>query len=387
MKPTPLSRARSLASLGLLCGMATAEDLQLPDPLADVSGKPVTSAEAWEREVRPLTLEKFREHVYGRNPVGRPADLKWTRKVLEVTGVKEQVIEGHVTFSGPGGAGKIRVELVLPAAAKGPVPLFLLINNRSPELSDLTKPNGFWPALEIARRGFATATFQVADVDPDQNEGFKDGVHAIFDKAPRGPDAWGTIAAWAWGASRVIDALEKEPAIDPRRIAVVGHSRGGKTALWCGAQDPRVALVVSNNSGCTGAALARRKQGEQLADINRNFPHWFCENYRRYNGKEETLPVDQHQLVGLIAPRLAYVASAADDAWADPEGEFLSCVHAGPVYRLNGLTGLEAGPMPKPGGKLHAGSIGYHLRPGKHDLTLPDWHHFMDFADRHWKKP
>lgn len=385
MKPAPLSR--SLVTLGLFCGAASAEDLQLPDPLADASGKSVASAEAWDRDIRPLTLEKFREHVYGRDPVGRPADLKWDRKVLEVAGVNEQVVEGHVTFSGPGGAGKIRVLLVLPAAAKEPVPLFLLINNRSPELADLAKPNGFWPALEIARRGFATATFQVADVDPDQNEGFTDGVHALFDKPPRGPDAWGTIAAWAWGASRVIDALEKEPALDARRIAVVGHSRGGKTALWCGAQDPRVALTISNNSGCTGAALARRKHGEQVADINRNFPHWFCEKYKRYNGKEETLPVDQHQLIGLIAPRLAYVASAADDDWADPEGEFLSCVHAGPVYRLHGLTGLEADTMPEPGGKLHAGSIGYHIRPGKHDLTLADWQHFMDFAGRHWKKP
>jgi pimeloyl-ACP methyl ester carboxylesterase len=385
MKPTSLVRAPALASFSLLCGTAAADDLQLPDPLADSSGKPVASAEAWEREVRPLTLEKFREHVYGRDAVGKPADLKWTRKILEVTGISEQVIEGQVTFSGPGGAGKIRVMLVIPAAAKEAVPLFLLINNRGPELADLSQPNGFWPALEIARRGFATAIFQVADVDPDQNEGFQDGVHALFDKPPRGPDAWGTIAAWAWGASRVIDALEKEPAINARRIAVVGHSRGGKTALWCGAQDPRVALTVSNNSGCTGAALARRKQGEQLADINRNFPHWFCENYKRYNGKEETLPVDQHQLVGLIAPRLAYVASAAADAWADPEGEFLACVHAGPVYRLHGLTGLEADTMPPPGGKLHSGSIGYHLRPGKHDLTLADWQHFMDFAGLHWK--
>ena len=157
MKPTPFSRARSFVSLGLLCGLATADDLQLPDPLADASGKPAESAEAWEREVRPLTLEKFRAHVYGRNPVGKPDDLKWTRQVLDVAGMKEQVIEGHVTFSGPGGAGKIRVLLVIPAAAKEPVPLFLLINNRGPELSDLTKPNGFWPALEIARRGFATA--------------------------------------------------------------------------------------------------------------------------------------------------------------------------------------------------------------------------------------
>jgi hypothetical protein len=253
-------------------------------------------------------------------------------------------------------------------------------------MADLDQPNEFWPAAEIAKRGHATAILHIAELNPDKDDGFKDGVHGLFDREPRKPDSWATIAAWAWGASRVIDGLTVREGIDAKRIAVVGHSRGGKAALWCGAQDERVALTISNESGCTGAALSRRIHGETIADINKGFPHWFCENYKRFNGREQELPVDQHQLIGLLAPRLAYVASAAEDDWADPLGEFLSCVHAGPVYKLHGMDGMESGTMPQSGGHLHTGRIGYHIRPGKHNLTLVDWQRFMDFAERHgWR--
>ncbi len=211
-------------------------------------------------------------------------------------------------------------------------------------------------------------------------------MHAIFDQK-RSADSWGTIAAWAWGASRAMDYLQTDRDVDAARVAVVGHSRGGKAALWCGAEDERFALVISNDSGSTGAAIARQKKGESVARINSAFPHWFCENYKKYAGKEDELPVDQHELVALMAPRLVYVASASEDSWADPRSEFLACVMAEPVYKLFGLRGVGADQMPRPGAPLHGGSIGYHLRTGGHNLTPYDWDRFLDFADKHMRRP
>ncbi len=380
----------SLLTAGVLPSVL-GEELQLPDPLLTAGGERVTTVAAWTKTRRPEVLELFRKHVYGRAPVGRPADLKFevvdsAADAMDGKATRKQV---KISYGGPGGAGSLKFVLFTPNAAKQPAPCFLLICNRpAAENIDPTRAvkSPFWPAEEIVRRGYAAAAFFNGDVVPDKHDGFKSGAFAIYDSQPRPADAWGAIAAWAWGASRALDYLETDPAIDAKRVAVVGHSRGGKTALWAGAEDPRFAMVVSNDSGCTGAAIARGKQGEHIRDINRGFPHWFNDNYKAFADRENELPLDQHMLAALIAPRLLYIASASEDTWADPSHEFLSGVHAAAVFKLFGLEGLTTATMPKAEMPLHEGHIGYHLRTGKHNLTEYDWGCFMDFADRHLGK-
>lgn len=378
-------------ALALTGGSLLAGELPLPDPLTTTNGTKVTSAEMWQRIRRPEILELFRTHVYGRAPVGRPDGLKFevwesVAGVMQGAATRKQV---RISYRGPGGEGGINLVLFVPAKVK-PAPCFVLICNRGATNIDPTRvlKSAFWPAERIIARGYAAAAFLNSDVDPDQHDGFTNGVHGLFD--PRGvkrpPDAWGTLAAWAWGASRVMDYLVSDKDIDSERVAVIGHSRGGKTALWAGAEDERFAFVISNDSGCGGAALARRRQpkAETIAAINSRFPHWFCENYRRYGNREGDLPVDQHLLAALIAPRLLCIGSASEDLWADPEGEFLSGMAASCVYELFGVEGLKAEGWPPPESPRHEGRIGYHLRPGRHGLTEYDWECYLDFADRHF---
>src|SRR5262249_5088399 len=270
----------------------------------------------------------------------------------------------------------------------GRMPAFVLINNRPVSSADPTRQQkeGFWPAEEIIGRGFATAVFQTNDVDPDRKDDASRaaGVRGQWPAGggTEGTDAWATLGAWAWGASRVLDYLVTLPEIDPARVAVLGHSRGGKTALWAGAQDERFALVVSNDSGCGGAALSRRDFGETVEAINRGFPHWFCGNFKRFDGRGAELPVDQHQLLALIAPRAVYVASADGDFWADQRGEFLALAQASPVYALYGHEGFKPTDMPPLDSPRVRGRMGYHIRQGNHNLTPYDWQQFMTFAAR-----
>ncbi len=362
----------------------SARNYTLPDPLVSANGVKVNTAREWQGRRRAEVLELFREQVYGRSP-GRPKGV--TFKVIEEdpralngTATRREV---DIAIPGPRGTFTFRLLIYLPNPAKNPVPVFLLLNHRGDVHTQVNQP--FFPVDRIIARGYAAAGITLGQLSPDNANTYRDGVLRFFDgPEERSPDAWRTIAAWAWGGQRAMDYFETDKHIDAKRVAVVGHSRGGKTALWCGAQDERFALTISNNSGETGAALARRRVGQSLAIGNIRNPHWFTTNFKGYNDKEDELPVDQHELIALLAPRLAYVASAETDLWADPLGEFLSCVHATPVYRLFGLKGMETDQPPPLNQPIHDGRIGYHIRPGGHGLTEYDWQRFMDFADKHF---
>ncbi len=384
----------------------------LPDPLIMVDGTRVTDAQTWKSKRRPEILDFFRTHVYGRSPIEKPTNLSFEvfdldRNALGGSAIRKQVV---VNFIGKKEGPRMDILLFLPKNMEKPVPTFVLLNfggNHTVHSDPAIKLSGSWmrpgqgvennhateesrgksssrfPIELILKRGYGLATVYYGDIDPDFHDDFKNGVHSAFDKG-RTSDAWGSIGAWAWGLSRIMDYFETDADIDQDRIAVLGHSRLGKTALWAGAQDQRFAIVISNNSGCGGAALSRRAYGETVKRINTSFPHWFCENFKKFNDKEEDLPVDQHMLIALIAPRPVYVASADEDLWADPYGEFLSCKHAVPVYRLLGEKGLLEKQMPDLNQPLKEGTVGYHVRTGRHALTEYDWEQYMDFADSHF---
>ena len=385
----------------------------LPDPLRFADGSPVADAAAWRERRRPELLRLFEEHVYGRSP-GPPAKMRFVvvesdPRALGGLATRRQV---RVLLDGLESGPAFEILLYVPNAARRPVPAFLGLNfdgnhavhpdpgirlstawmdagagvvgNRATEAARGTNAAS-WPVERILDRGYALATVYYGDLEPDHPDGWKSGVRARIGPGATGrfaPDDWGAIATWAWGLQRALDYLQTDPGVDGSRVAVIGHSRLGKTALWAGAQDKRFALVVSNDSGEGGAALARRQFGETTARITTTFPHWFAPRLAGYAGREDALPVDQHELLALVAPRPLYVASATEDLWADPRGEFLAARAAEPVYALLGLPGIGVAEMPAPDRPV-GGSIGYHVRRGTHALTAYDWEQYLDFADRH----
>ena len=290
----------------------------------------------------------------------------------------------------------VTVLTYLPASASAaaPAPVFLALNFRGNDVvengsADDTDPVQHpWPLAELVDRGYGVATACYQDVDPDVDD-FGNGVHPLFYASGQtrpGEHEWGALGAWAWGLSRILDLLRADPRVDAGRVVVAGHSRLGKAAVWAAALDQRFAMAVSNNSGCGGVSLSRRRVGETVEAITGRFPHWFCPAFAAYAGREDALPVDQHQLLALVAPRPAYVASAEEDTWADPYGEFLGAKYASPVYELLGAEGLAATEQPSADRPVVASRLGYHIRPGGHAMTDGDWARFADAADRHLRR-
>jgi hypothetical protein len=383
----------------------------LPDPLLMQNGERVRDAETWFKRRRPEILELFRSQVYGRSPE-RPTGMTFDlasidRQALGGKAVRKEVA---VSFSGKPDGAKMNLLIYLPVAPKNRVPVFLGLNftgnatvsgdpgirlgevwvrkeKRPAREESRGSEVSRWPVERILERGYGVATAYYFDIEPDFDGGIQQGVRPLFFKPGQtspAADDWAAIGAWAWALSRAMDYLETDNDVDAKRVIVHGHSRLGKTSLWAGAQDTRFAMVISNDSGEGGAALSRRRFGETIADLNRSFPHWFCANYKQYSNREDDMPVDQHLLLSLIAPRPLYVASAAEDFWSDPRGEFLSLVAAGPVYELLGKQDLGTNQMPGINQPIQT-TLAYHIRAGKHDITTYDWEQYLNFADRQFK--
>ena len=417
-------------------------DYTLPSPLRLASGDFIKSPIEWRKQRRPEIIRLFQDYVYGHNPqvCKTVQSYQISNDTFALGGLSTRK-EIRLFFTGQPNSPHMHLLLYLPNHASKPVPAFLGLNfygnhtiHSDPGISiteqwhqtnqnasaALILPSGEtrgvkanrWPVEKILQRGYALATVYYGDLEPDFPDGWRYGIRSTFrlrsqlkeqfesdqvmptagqikdivgapEWSPR--ENWGTIGVWAWGLSLILDYLERDSDIRASQVVLFGQSRLGKAALWAGAQDDRFAIVISNNSGCGGAALFRRRFGETIERINRSFPHWFCQNFKNFNGKEDQLPVDQHMLIALMAPRPVYISSAEQDWEADPRGEFLSAKHADPVYSLFGITGLGEEQMPglnEPVGK----TIGYHIRTGKHDVTDYDWEQYLYFADWHFGK-
>jgi pimeloyl-ACP methyl ester carboxylesterase len=361
------------------------------------AGDWVPNAQAWH-DGRRAEIKKVPENeVYGRRPVERPPHLAFSEMAPEKEMMDGKAIRRlvRIEYGGKYGTNSFSVTAFVPKSSK-PVPAFVFICNRSKERNidpDRIVKSDFWPAEQIVERGYAAITFYMGDVTPDAPHGNRLGVFAAFSDLTsqyRVRREWGALSAWAWGASRVLDWIETQSDIDAKHIAVIGHSRGGKVALVAAAWDERFAMVCSNDSGCGGAKLNHIDLPGSEKFVNlcsvRNF--WFNDGFVSWVNRDTLSPWDQHWLVALIAPRLVCIGSATEDDWAGPYGEYCTARYASPVWkRVFGKKGFVTSGFPDPDTPQQEGDISYHIRTGKHDLTVYDWNVYMDFADRHgWNK-
>lgn len=355
-------------------GVAYAQhETSLPDVLVRADGTPVRTAAEWADGRRAEVLEMFSQEMYGHVP-GRPEGLHFeelsSEEAFDGLAVRKTV---RIWLDAPG-EHYFDVLIHLPVQANGPVPMFAGLNFKGNDATLDERASSRWPYELALKAGWGVATAWRDSIEPDVAQGAEGGVRSWYNA---GGD-WGAISAWAWGLSRILDYLETAPAADASRVVVIGHSRLGKTALWAAANDERFAGVVSNDSGCCGAAISRRKVGETFQAIDTAFPHWFTRAFDQYKGREEDFPGDQHWLLALSAPRPLYVASATEDTWADPVGEWLSAREAGAVYALFGLGGIGEC-YPAPDTPVVSAAVAYHVRTGAHDITAWDWAQYLAF--------
>jgi len=409
LRKAPAPPANVVAGIPVNYDEAKVGTYTLPDPLTLADGKPVRDAKTWNQKRRPQIVQLFEENEYGRSPA-RPADMSFDvfdqgTRAFDGKGIRRQVT---IYFSKDHGGPKLDLLVYVPAAARKPAPLLLNISfsaNSSTVKDPGVKVGEVWgrdhkkvPAnqgpsfgsINVARlldAGFGLATFYYGDVDPDFLGGVPLGVRALYLKPGQSepaPGEWGAIAAWAWGIGRAIDYLETDKAVDARRIAITGVSRLGKTVMWAGAHDTRVALVIASCSGEGGAALSRRNYGETIAHLTApsRYPYQFAANYAKYAEHVDRFPVDANLLVALMAPRPVLLQTGSTDYWSDPKGEFLAALDAGRVYRLLGKQGLETDAMP-PAGQAILHTIGYLMHEGGHGTIPSDWDTYLKFMEMH----
>jgi hypothetical protein len=386
----------------------------LPDPLTLSNGEKVTDARTWIERRRPEILKLIEENQYGRAP-GRPADMSFDvfdkgTPAFDERARRKQV---KIYFATDHSDNYLDLLLYLPADAEGPVPMLLEVgwgpNNLAVDGDDGVRVGRAWnpqtkmrtPAeegrrfgaplnvMQLIERGYGVATFNYNDIDPDSLDSLAHGVRALYLKDGKdkpAADEWGSISAWAWGISRIIDYFETDADVDAARIAVTGASRLGKTVLWAGARDERIACVIASVSGEGGAALSRRNYGETVAHLvaPTRFPYQFAGNYANWAGRMDEAPFDAHFVIALIAPRPLLLQTGYTDKWSDPYGEFLAAKAATPVYELLGKKGIETYSQPGLGEPM-MNTLGYLMHDGGHGVMPQDWPVFLDFLDRYLK--
>ena len=368
----------------------------LPDPLVASDRTPVRDAKTWLTKRRPEIIRLYETEIFGRIPANAPR-VTWRVADTDAHARDGAAVEKRIVgrIGSAPDAPQINLKLYTPAAAHHPVPVILLVNFGGGAAAAATTnpprplPPGDPPvASEIIASGWGYATVGYQDIQPDRAAAWREGVIGVTLGSGReapAPDEWGTISAWSWGVSRIVDYLVADPAVDAKQIALFGHSRLGKTALWASALDTRIAAVYSSCAGEMGSALARRNWGETVDDMAQNFPWQFAGRFEQWAGRWNDMPVDAHMLIALSAPRPVFITGGTADQWSDPVGEFLAEVAAGPVYRLLGKQDLGVTTLPPLDHPVIDGDLGFHYHTGGHAATQADWTAFLQFLAKYFK--